>query len=120
MSADVTPSTCRDGDAQQDGSNLADTLLAEYVAANANLRRERQKLEKDLAAVRQAHEDLLFERQDHMESCDEDNVLRMKLELHKNQVIFIESYLPLAMFHSRISAAPKSRAEFWYFQHAAN
>ena len=87
-----------DGDAQQDGSNLADTLLAEYVAANANLRREQQKLEKDLAAVRQAHEDLLFERQDHMESYDEDNVLRMKLELHKNQVIFIESYLPLRCF----------------------
>ena len=71
------------------GSDSANTLLAEYVAANANLRNQREKLEKDLAAVRQAHEDLLFQRHDHTEeSSDEGRALRMKLELHKNQVIF--------------------------------
>ena len=82
----VTDPNTPSGDANE--SDSANTLLAEYVAANANLRKEREKLEKDLAAVRQAHEDLLFQRHDHTEeSSDEGRALRMKLELHKNQVI---------------------------------
>ena len=114
------------------GSDSANTLLAEYVAANANLRNQREKLEKDLAAVRQAHEDLLFQRHDHTEeSSDEGRALRMKLELHKNQVIFGRVWSLLYVFFLELkllgvqlllvqTRTRARRVEYWYFQHVAS
>ena len=132
--SDVAPPS-GDADGTEAGSNTNNTLLAEYIATTANLRRERRKLEKDLAAVRKAHEDLLFQCHDRTErgmnktgeSCDDDRVLHMQLELHKNQVTCRRPSSWLCCVTGErvatiivVSYTPKFRAESWYFQRGAS